>query len=119
MHPNADAIESVLTVEGTEDKATGTARFCSDLPVLTGHFPGNPLIPGVHVLALVAEVARRTGIAYGMVQAVEKAKWSAPVYPNEDLQIAVTCRPVDGGYRLDGEVKKGDVVCATCRLILG
>lgn len=119
MRPGSDAIDSVLTATGGDGKASGTARFAVDLPVLVGHFPGNPLIPGVHVLALVAEIARRTGVALGQVQAIEKAKWSAPVYPGEDLAITLTSRTVEGGWRVDGEVTKAGQVCASCRLMLG
>ena len=119
MEPGIDACEAILSATGADGKANGTACFSKDLPVLAGHFPGHALIPGVHLLALVAEIARRTGIAYGMVQVVEKAKWSAPVYPEDALDISVTARTTDGGWRIDGDVKKGDVVCTTCRLILG
>lgn len=118
MFPTTDAIQSVQTASGSDGKAHGTARFKKDLPVLTGHFPGNPLIPGVYVLALVAEVARRTGVAVGAIQAIEKAKWSAPIFPDEDLTISLTSRQHEHGWRIDGEVSKGSVVCASCRLLL-
>ena len=119
MFPSIDAIQSVLSAVGNAGQASGTARFSVDLPVLAGHFPGNPLIPGVHILALVAEIARRSGVAVGQVQAIEKAKWSAPVYPGEDLAITLTSRQLESGWRVDGEVSKGNTICASCRLVLG
>jgi 3-hydroxymyristoyl/3-hydroxydecanoyl-(acyl carrier protein) dehydratase len=119
MQPVKDAKSAVVSVAGAAGTATGKARFPADLAVLAGHFPSQPLIPGVHLLALVAEVACRTGIAVGTVQSVEKAKWSAPVYPEEDLDISVVSRSVENGWRVDGEIKKGAVVCSTCRLLLG
>jgi 3-hydroxyacyl-[acyl-carrier-protein] dehydratase len=119
MFPTTDAIHAVQTAIGSDGKANGAARFKPDLPVLAGHFPGNPLIPGVYVLALVAEVARRTGVAVGDIQSIEKAKWSAPIFPDEDLTITLTSRQLESGWRVDGEVSKGSTLCASCRLVLG
>ena len=83
-----------------------------------GHFPGAPLVPGVYVLAAIAEVARRAGVARGDICSVERAKWTAPAYPDQALRITLTVRAVDGGWRVDGEVSGPSAVCATARLLL-
>ena len=119
MQPVADAVTAVMTAERTAEGATGTACFSADLPVLAGHFPGSPLIPGVHVLALIAEVARRSGAVQGEVTGIARAKWSAMVLPGDNLTVAVTIKTGANSTVLDGTVTKADgVVAATARLRL-
>lgn len=55
--------------------------FPADLPMLVGHFPGTPLIPGVYLLALLE---RRMGIC---ASGVIRAKFLHSVYPEERLTI--------------------------------
>lgn len=118
MTPVADVRTALTVWERTgETAARGTVRLPASLPVLAGHFPGAPLVPGVYVLAAVAETAARAGIGTRVV-AVERAKWSAPALPEQDLVASVTWKPVDGGWQLDGEVANPAGVCATCRLVV-
>ena len=116
MRPTQDAVSAVRDVVAVNGGAQGVAIFSAELPVFAGHFPGAPLVPGVYVLAAIAEVARRAGVARGEVRSVERAKWSAPAYPDQELRISLTAREIDGAWRVDGEVSGPTGVCATARL---
>jgi len=118
MRPTQDALTAVREAHVIDGGAQGVAVFTADLPVFAGHFPGAPLVPGVYVLAAIAEVARRAGVARGEIRSVERAKWSAPAYPDQELHITLTARVVDGGWRVDGEVSGPSGICATARLRL-
>lgn len=118
MRPAQDAVAAVQSAQVVAGGAQGIATFAADLPVFAGHFPGAPLVPGVYILAAIAEVARRAGAASGEVRAIERAKWSAPAYPGQELRIVLSSRATDDGWRVDGEVSGPTGVCATARLTL-
>lgn len=60
-------------------------RVGPEHPALAGHFPGNPIVPGVLVLARVSRAAE---VALGArVSAVREAKFHAPLRPGQDFDI--------------------------------
>jgi 3-hydroxymyristoyl/3-hydroxydecanoyl-(acyl carrier protein) dehydratase len=58
-----------------------------DHPALPGHFPGNPLVPGVLILGhVLAALERRVGPV--RLIAIPQAKFLAPLAPGEPCTIA-------------------------------
>jgi 3-hydroxymyristoyl/3-hydroxydecanoyl-(acyl carrier protein) dehydratase len=73
--------------------------IAADHPAYAGHFPGQPILPGVVLLdeALHA-LAARQGIA-GSAQ-LKSAKFHSPVQPGEALTLHTTESPT-GGFRFE------------------
>lgn len=76
----------------TEPARSLTLRIPTDHPAFAGHFPGQPLLPGVSLLAEVLEalladatLAARLGPAPRLAQ----TKFLAPVRPGAELQIVL------------------------------
>ncbi len=118
MTPAADARAAFLAL-ATGDRPRGTFRFAAALPVFAGHFPGAPLVPGVYVLACVVETAARALARPLAVRAIERAKWTAPALPDQELVAEIGLTAQGDGWRLDGAVSGPAGSCATCRLIVG
>ncbi|MCB9061197.1 MAG: beta-hydroxyacyl-ACP dehydratase [Halobacteriovoraceae bacterium] len=70
-------------------------------PIFSGHFPGNPILPGVVQVEIMAQASgfimtkiipnpfeSEIGMA---LMSVEKAKFRKPVLPNMELKIECTC----------------------------
>jgi 3-hydroxyacyl-[acyl-carrier-protein] dehydratase len=67
-----------------------TKRFAASEPFFRGHFPGDPLVPGVLMAEALAQTA---GLAAGQpgrtfhLSAIRGMKFLAPVRPDEELQL--------------------------------
>ncbi len=66
----------------------GERRIPEDHPAFAGHFPGRPLLPGVLLLAEVAELLREAGEPEAALS-IGAAKFLAPVGPGALLSIHV------------------------------
>ena len=62
-------------------------------PALAGHFPGDPIVPGVVLLDEIIDAVRdQLGVAPGGGGfAIRAAKFLRPVRPGERLQIKLSC----------------------------
>jgi 3-hydroxymyristoyl/3-hydroxydecanoyl-(acyl carrier protein) dehydratase len=73
------------------ETATVTRHVPSDHPAFAGHFPGQPLWPGVLLLAQVMEAARgQPELSARMARGtLTQAKFLAPVRPDTPLSIVL------------------------------
>ena len=77
-------------------KAVGIKNITANEEFFQGHFPGNPLMPGVLIIEALAQVggilAFGSGVPPGKVYflSIEKAKFRKPVTPGDQLRLEVT-----------------------------
>lgn len=67
-------------------------RIAADHPAFAGHFPGQPILPGVLLLAEVVEALREAGMPEAPMT-IGAAKFLAPVGPGVVLTIRVQPGP--------------------------
>jgi 3-hydroxyacyl-[acyl-carrier-protein] dehydratase len=108
-------------------RAVGEKKIAADEWYLRGHFPGNPLVPGVILVEALAQVA---GIALNSEQpkahrrtylsAIRSVKFLRPVLPGEEVTLVAQRRAqlgdltqftvaasVNGATAAEGEVVLG------------
>jgi 3-hydroxymyristoyl/3-hydroxydecanoyl-(acyl carrier protein) dehydratase len=73
-------------------------RIASTHPALPGHFPGNPIVPGVVLLDRVAAALERSGARLARIGVV---KFLAPLKPDEDSTLAIARDGARVSFRID------------------
>jgi 3-hydroxymyristoyl/3-hydroxydecanoyl-(acyl carrier protein) dehydratase len=74
-------------------------RIAAAHPALPGHFPGNPIVPGVVLLdRIAAAIERSRGARIAKIAAV---KFLAPLNPDEDAELRVALDGARMRFRID------------------
>ena len=97
-----------------EGRWESTIRFESSSEWFSGHFDECPLVPGVALLALAAEMVKRQGREQGRcieVSGFSKVRFKQLVSPDEELHISVASMPSGPEAKLDFHItRRGDTV---------
>ncbi|WP_332060761.1 3-hydroxyacyl-ACP dehydratase FabZ [Bartonella sp. CB74] len=99
-------IDRIVEIDG-EQKAIGIKNVTINEPHFTGHFPANPVMPGVLILEAMAQTAgaisllelgnKKANLVYLMT--VDNAKFRKPVIPGDQLKIHVQLLKKRSGMR--------------------
>lgn len=86
-------------------------KVLSTHPSLAGHFPGNPLVPGVIILDRVIQAVQERQPGSRIVEVIS-AKFTAPLRPGQPFTISIKNR--GGIFHFD--CSNGDISFASGRL---
>lgn len=93
-------------------------------PILQGHFPGNPIVPGVVQVEAMAQAAALLAQLSGsfnpdtqlcLFMGIQEAKFRAPVVPGDVLDIEVTALRVGRIGKFSGELKVDGAVRSSAK----
>jgi 3-hydroxyacyl-[acyl-carrier-protein] dehydratase len=113
----------------TADRIVARKMVSANEPFFEGHFPGNPIMPGVLIVEALAQagallVAPQIGfdpsrqVIYFM--AIDKVRFRKPVVPGDVLLLEVT--PLRRGtslWKMRGEAKVDGAVVAEAEFLAG
>lgn len=104
----------------SEDTAVGHYTVRGDEFFLKGHFPGNPLVPGVilcEILAQSACVLLKDALQPGQLPVytgLDRVKFRSPVRPGDTIETRCRIkRAKHPFYFAEGTVQVGDRICVT------
>jgi 3-hydroxyacyl-[acyl-carrier-protein] dehydratase len=120
--PHGPEFRFVDSVEAFEpgESIEAAYRVTGDEPFLAGHFPGNPVFPGViqlEALAQAGAIAVLTDERYAgklpLFGGVEKVRWRRMVRPGDELVLSVTLERLSarGGWGQGSVTVDGAVSC--------
>lgn len=72
----------------------------ADHPAYAGHFPGQPILPGVVLLDAALHALAGVLGAHALTGQIKSAKFLSPVSPGEPLTLHYTASAA-GGFRFD------------------
>lgn len=88
-------VDRILEVEPGK-RAVGIKNISANEPVFQGHYPGNPIFPGVLIIEAMAQtgaVALMTQPAYAdmvpLFAGIDDCKFRRPVVPGDQLRLEV------------------------------
>ena len=114
----AQVVTSLTHWERTASGCRARFLFSGELPVFVGHFPGEPLVPGVFLIEAVRLAAeRQAGRPLSIAQVVD-ARFSAPVRPHSEVGLELWFEEQTGRVRCRAEARLGDLVAGKFRLDL-
>lgn len=97
-------------------------------PILQGHFPGNPVVPGVLLIESMAQAAVVLGALCGFYDEekhhcyfmnIEKARFIAPAVPGDRLEITVKALRLGRIGKFEGTISMGEQTKCTAIITAG
>jgi 3-hydroxyacyl-[acyl-carrier-protein] dehydratase len=89
-------VDKIIEIDG-DDSAIGIKNVTANEPQFMGHFPGNPIMPGVLLIEAMAQTAGaicarkvvgETSLVYFMT--IDNARFRKPVVPGDRVEFHVT-----------------------------
>lgn len=128
--PHKDPFLFVDEVVDIDNNALTAVKYVRpDEYFFTGHFPGNPVMPGVLILEAMAQAAillyavAKPGIAEQhptYYLGTTKAEFLAPVFPNNTLTLHIIgVKITDSAGIADGRAYVGDTLAAKASFTFG
>jgi 3-hydroxymyristoyl/3-hydroxydecanoyl-(acyl carrier protein) dehydratase len=82
-----------LRLSGEAGHIVASAKFPNDSAWFSGHFPDNPIVPGVALIALVAEAVRereRSEGRFPVITGIRRVRFRLPVRPDDEVTLEAT-----------------------------
>lgn len=117
-------VDRILEVEDGK-RAVGIKNVTVNEPFFQGHFPDNPIMPGVLIVEAMAQVGavavlnmEENKIKLAMFAGIDKARFRRPVVPGDQLRMEVELVKVKGSIgKGKGMAYVGDELVAEAELM--
>ncbi len=102
--------------------ARGVKTFPADDPLFEGHFPGNPLVPGVLITEALAQMAGLAAAAPGrrfLLSAIRGMKFPSSAKPGDLIELSAKTHQALGGlWMMETHASVSGEIVAEGRIVL-
>lgn len=118
-----DDVVRSLTAGPERDGGVHRAEFVfrKDFSGFDGHFPGNPIVPGIaqmYAVQITAGAAQGGDERNMRLKEAVRCKFMRPVLPDEVVRVALSGEWEDCVLRCKADITAGDEPCASMTLLL-
>lgn len=94
---------TIIDLEQTENTIVSRVSLSGSHPIFEGHFPGNPVTPGVVQIQMVKELLEKARERNFTLKEVGRCKFMAILNPAEDQEfdIRITWTEEDGRVKIN------------------
>ena len=95
-----------------EDLATASITINKNHDVFKGHFPGNPVTPGVCMMQIIKELTEQVVQKKLFMESASNVKFMAIINPENtpDLDLTLDILKTDSGYRVKNTTAFGETM---------
>ncbi|MBM0232560.1 hypothetical protein JNW91_12230 [Micromonospora sp. STR1_7] len=96
-----------IEVRSVDDRVWFNVEVPADLPLLAGHFPGLPIVPGVCLIDVVQRVvtATVTDAHASRLSHINRCRFRSPVWPGDRLDYELTLARDERGLNCHAVVR--------------
>lgn len=99
-----DVRNALLGVTKHDGGCEARYRFSPDLPLFEGHFPGDPVLPGVLQIEMVRTALSSLLQARLHIRQVRSAKFKRRIAPGEEAIVRLLCTESSGNLDVKAEI---------------
>ncbi|MDR0426912.1 MAG: 3-hydroxyacyl-ACP dehydratase FabZ [Clostridiales bacterium] len=115
-------LDSVSAIDGTG--LTASYTFTPQSPVFQGHFPGNPVVPGVLMIEAMAQAGAYWLLSKpqyagknALLYSVNNARFKRMARPGDRLEIHIRAKEAKKIFEFcDAEIRIGGKIAVSCEL---
>jgi 3-hydroxymyristoyl/3-hydroxydecanoyl-(acyl carrier protein) dehydratase len=97
----------------TSDVFLGSLVFDPDFPGFQGHFPGNPILPGVCLIEAAVQLISCGSGRNLLLAELERVKFFSPVKPGDEVKLEFHIEHLPDGVGAKGTMMSGQrKICA-------
>ncbi|TYA73963.1 hotdog family protein [Seonamhaeicola marinus] len=100
------------SIESVDNKISANVTINKDHEVFKGHFPGNPVTPGVCMMQIIKEITEDVTGKSLFMSSVNNVKFMAIINPEEnpDLNIEIDINETESGFKIKNTTSFQDTI---------
>ncbi|GEQ85241.1 3-hydroxyacyl-ACP dehydratase [Patiriisocius marinistellae] len=103
---------TLTSFENNDGAVTAQIHLNKDNNIFKGHFPGNPVMPGVCMIQIIKELTEKATESSLFLSQTSNIKFMAIINPNitPDLNLNISITETEDGFKIKNDSSFGDTL---------